>query len=94
MNYHSQIPSTKLSTRLLIDLSVVRKRLQEIENSFSPTIDKLEPMRKIDQQLSLRLLHFLSAELRVELSLPNSFPLGEEEEEQEEPQQEEIEEPF
>ena len=50
MNYHSQIPSTKLSTRLLIDLSLVRKRLHEIENSFSPTIDKLAPIRKIDQQ--------------------------------------------
>ena len=90
MNYHSQIPSTKLSTRLLIDLSLVRKRLHEIENSFSPTIDKLAPIRKIDQQLSLRLLHFLSAELNVELSLPNGFP----QEEEEEQEQEGIEEPF
>ena len=74
MNFHSQIPSSKLSTKLLSDLVLIRNKLQEVEDGFSPTIDKINPLRKVDQELSLRLLHFLSAELNVELSLPEGFP--------------------
>ena len=37
-------------------------------------------MRKIDQELSLRLLHFLSAEMNIPLSLPPNMPGGNEEE--------------
>ncbi len=74
MNFHSQIPSSKLSTKLLSDLVLIRTKLQEVENGFSPTVDKINPLRKIDQELSLRLLHFLSAELNIQLCLPEDYP--------------------
>ena len=83
MNLPTHIPASKASTQLLKDLSLVRKRLQAIEDStISPTVDKLNPLRKIDQELSLRLLHFLCAEMNIPLSLPPNMP-GEEDEEEE-----------
>ena len=35
---------------------------------------KFNPLRKIDQELSLRLLHFLSAEMNIPISLPEHMP--------------------
>ena len=85
MNLPTHIPASKASTKLLKDLSLVRKRLQVIEDStISPTVDKLIPLRKIDQELSLRLLHFLSAEMNIPLSLPENMPNEDEDVEQEE----------
>ena len=84
MNLPTHIPASKASTKLLKDLSIVRKRLQAIEDStISPTVDKLNPLRKIDQELSLRLLHFLSAEMNIPLSLPENMPKEDDDEEQE-----------
>ena len=84
MNLPTHIPASKASTKLLKDLSLVRKRLQVIEDStISPTVDKLIPLRKIDQELSLRLLHFLSAEMNIPLSLPENMPKEDDDEEQE-----------
>tara|TARA_Y100001970_G_C14163513_1_gene819933 strand:+ start:1370 stop:1624 length:255 start_codon:yes stop_codon:yes gene_type:complete len=80
MNFHSQIPSAKLSTKLLEDLAIVRKHLQDVED-HSPTIDRINPLRQVDAELSLRLLHFLSAELNVQLSLPENFPMENNEDE-------------
>ena len=83
MNLPTHIPASKASTKLLRDLSLVRKRLQEIEDStISPTVDKLIPLRKIDQELSLRLLHFLSAEMNIPLSLPENMPKEDDEDEE------------
>ena len=85
MNLPTHIPASKASTKLLKDLSLVRKRLQVIEDStISPTVDKLIPLRKIDQELSLRLLHFLSAEMNIPLSLPENMPKEDDEDEEEE----------
>ncbi len=75
MNLPTHIPASKASTKLLRDLSLVRKRLQAIEDStISPTVDKINPLRKIDQELSLRLFHFLSAEMNIQISLPKNMP--------------------
>ena len=85
MNLPTHIPASKASTKLLSDLSLVRKRLQEIEDStISPTVDKLIPLRKIDQELSLRLLHFLSAEMNIPISLPENMPKEDDEDEEQE----------
>ena len=85
MNLPTHIPASKASTKLLKDLSLVRKRLQAIEDStISPTVDKLIPLRKIDQELSLRLLHFLSAEMNIPLSLPENMPKEDDEDEEQE----------
>ena len=85
MNLPTHIPASKASTKLLKDLSLVRKRLQVIEDStISPTVDKLIPLRKIDQELSLRLLHFLSAEMNIPLSLPENMPKEDDEDEEQE----------
>ena len=85
MNLPTHIPASKASTKLLKDLSIVRKRLQAIEDStISPTVDKLIPLRKIDQELSLRLLHFLSAEMNIPLSLPENMPKEDDEDEEQE----------
>ena len=45
-----------------------------VEDSTSPTVDRINPLRKIDQELSLRLLHFLSAEMNIPISLPENMP--------------------
>ena len=82
MNLPTHIPASKASTKLLKDLSLVRSKLQGIEDSCAPTVDKISPLRKIDQQLSLRLLHFLCAEMNIPLSRPPNMP-GEEDEEKE-----------
>ena len=85
MNLPTHIPASKASTKLLKDLSLVRKRLQAIEDStISPTVDKLNPLRKIDQELSLRLLHFLSAEMNIPISLPKNMPNEDDEDEEQE----------
>ena len=85
MNLPTHIPASKASTKLLKDLSLVRKRLQAIEDStISPTVDKLIPLRKIDQELSLRLLHFLSAEMNIPISLPENMPKEDDENEEQE----------
>ena len=85
MNLPTHIPASKASTRLLKDLSLVRKRLQAIEDStISPTVDRINPLRKIDQELSLRLLHFLSAEMNIPLSLPENMPKEDDENEEQE----------
>ena len=77
MNLPTHIPASKASTKLLKDLSLVRKRLQAIDDStISPTVDRINPLRKIDQELSLRLLHFLSAEMNIPLSLPENMPVS------------------
>jgi len=80
MNLPSHIPASKVSTQLLRNLSLVREKLQGIEESAHPTCDRINPLRKIDQELSLRLLHFLSAEMNIPLSLPPNMPEEEEEE--------------
>ena len=80
MNLPTHIPASKASTKLLADLSLVRERLQGIEDSCNLTVDRITPLRKIDQELSLRLLHFLSAEMHIPLSLPPNMPGGNEEE--------------
>jgi len=82
MNLPTHIPASKASTQLIKDLTLVRDKLQEVEDSTSPTVHRINPLRKIDQELSLRLLHFLSAEMNIPLSLPKDMP-GEEEEEEE-----------
>ena len=74
MNLPTQIPASKASTKLLLDLTLVREKLQGVEDSTSPTVDRINPLRKIDQELSLRLLHFLSAEMNIPLSLPENMP--------------------
>ena len=74
MNLPTHIPASKASTNLLKDLTLVRERLQGVEDSTSPTVDRINPLRKIDQELSLRLLHFLSAEMNIPLSLPENMP--------------------
>ena len=85
MNLPTHIPASKASTKLLKDLSLVRKRLQAIEDStISPTVDRINPLRKIDQELSLRLLHFLSAEMNIPLSLPENMPKEDDEDEEQE----------
>ncbi len=76
MNFPTHIPASKASTQLLKDLILVRDKLQGVEDSTSPTIDRINPLRKIDQELSLRLLHFLSAEMNIPLRLPENMPNG------------------
>ena len=85
MNLPTHIPASKASTKLLRDLTFVRKKLQAVEDStITPTVDRLNPLRKIDQELSLRLLHFLSAEMNIPLSLPENMPNEDDDEEEEE----------
>ena len=84
MNLPTHIPASKASTKLMKDLTLVRKKLQGVEDSTSPTVDRINPLRKIDQELSLRLLHFLSAEMNIPLSLPDNMPNEDDEEEEEE----------
>ena len=85
MNLPTHIPASKASTKLLRDLTRVREKLQGVEDSTSPTVDRINPLRKIDQELSLRLLHFLSAEMNIPLSLPENMPKedGEDEDQEE-----------
>jgi hypothetical protein len=84
MNLPTHIPASKASTKLLRDLTRVRDKLQAVEDSTSPTVDRINPLRKIDQELSLRLLHFLSAEMNISLSLPENMPNEDDEEEEQE----------
>ena len=84
MNLPTHIPASKASTKLLKDLTLVREKLQGVEDSTSPTVDRINPLRKIDQELSFRLLHFLSAEMNIPLSLPENMPNDDEDEEHEE----------
>ena len=84
MNLPTHIPASKASTKLMKDLTLVRKKLQGVEDSTSPTVDRINPLRKIDQELSLRLLHFLSAEMNIPLSLPDNMPNEDEEDAEEE----------
>ena len=70
--------SSKPSTKLLSDLALIREKLQAVEDSPHPTVDKINPLRKIDQHLYLRLLDYLSSELNMPLALPNDFPNSEE----------------
>ena len=84
MNLPTHIPASKASTKLLKDLTLVREKLQGVEDSISPTVDRINPLRKIDQELSLRLLHFLSAEMNIPLSLPDNMPNEDDEEEEQE----------
>ena len=85
MNLPTHIPASKASTQLLKHLPDVREKLQGVEDSTSPTVDRINPLRKIDQELSLRLLHFLSAEMNIPLSLPENMPNeGDEDEEHQE----------
>ena len=74
MNLPTHIPASKAITKLLKDLTLVRDKLQAFEDSTSPTVDSINPLRKINQELSLRLLHFLSAEMNIPLSLPQNMP--------------------
>ena len=83
MNLPTHIPASKASTKLMKDLTLVRKTLQGVEDSTSPTVDRINPLRKIDQELSLRLLHFLSAEMNIPLSLPENMPKEDDDEEEE-----------
>ena len=83
MNLPTHIPASKASTKLLKDLTLVREKLQGVEDSTSPTVDRINPLRKIDQELSLRLLHFLSAEMNIQLSLPKDMPDEDDDEEEE-----------
>ena len=82
MNLPTHLPVSKSSTKLLKDLTLVREKLQRVEDSTSPTFDRINPLRKIDQELSLRLLHFLSAEMNIPLSLPENMPNEEDEDEE------------
>ena len=85
MNLPTHTPASKVSTKLLKDLTLVRKKLQAVEDStISPTVDRINPIRKIDQELSLRLLHSLSAEMNVPLSLPENMPKEVDEDEDQE----------
>ena len=84
MNLPTHIPSSKASTKLLKDLTLVREKLQGVEDSTSPTVDRINPLRKIDQELSLRLLHFLSAEMNIPISLPENMPKEDDDEEEQE----------
>ena len=84
MNLPTHIPASKASTKLLKDLTLVRNTLQGVEDSTSPTVDRINPLRKIDQELSLRLLHFLSAEMNIQLSLPENMPKEDDEDEDQE----------
>ena len=68
------LSSSKPSTKLLSDLALIREKLQAVEDSPYPTVDKINPLRKIDQHLSLRLLDYLSSELNMPLALPKDFP--------------------
>ena len=84
MNLPTQIPASKASTQLLRDLTLVRDKLQAVEDSTSPTVDRINPLRKIDQELSLRLLHFLSAEMNIPISLPKNMPYEDDEDDEQE----------
>ena len=84
MNIPTHIPASKASTKLLKDLTLVREKLQGVEDSISLTVDRINPLRKIDQELSLRLLHFLSAEMNIPLSLPENMPKEDDDEEEQE----------
>lgn len=84
MNLPKHIPASKASTKLLRDLTRVREKLQGVEDSTRPTVDRINPLRKIDQELSLRLLHFLSAEMNIPLSLPENMPNEDDEDEEQE----------
>ena len=86
MNLPTHIPASKASTKLLKDLTRVRGKLQGVEDSTNPTVDRINPLRKIDQELSLRLLHFLSAEMNIPLSFPQNMP----NEADEDPEEEEV----
>ena len=48
MNLPTHIPASKASTQLLRDLTLVRDKLQAVEDSTSPTVDRINPLRKID----------------------------------------------
>ena len=74
MNLPIHIPASKASTKLLKDLTIVRDKLKAVEDSTSPTADRINPLCKIDQELLLRLLHFLSAEMNIPISLPENMP--------------------
>lgn len=76
--------SSRPSTKLLSDLALIREKLQAVEDAPYPTVDKINPLRKIDQHLSLRLLDYLSAELNMPLALPKDFPEPEEKDFQDE----------
>ena len=84
MNLPTHIPASKASTKLLRDLTRVREKLQGVEDSTCPTVDRINPLRKIDQELSLRLLHFLCAEMNIQLSLPENMPKEDDEDEEQE----------
>ena len=84
MNLPTHIPASKASTKLMKDLTLVRQKLQGVEDSTSPTVERINPLRKIDQELSLRLLHFLSAEMNIPLSLPENMPNEDDEDAEEE----------
>ena len=84
MNLPTHIPASKASTQLLKNLTLVRDKLQGVEDSTSPTVDRINPLRKIDQELSLRLLHFLSAEMNIPISLPENMPKEDDDEEEQE----------
>ena len=84
MNLPTHIPASKASTKLLKDLTLVRKKLQGVEDSTNPTVDRINPLRKIDQELSLRLFHFLSAEMNIPISLPENMPKEDDENEEQE----------
>ncbi len=84
MNLPTHLPASKASTQLLKDLTLVRNKLQGVEDSTNPTVDRINPLRKIDQELSLRLLHFLSAEMNIPLCLPENMPNEDDEDAEEE----------
>ena len=84
MNLPTHISASKASTKLLKDLTLIRDKLQGVEDSTSPTVDSINPLRKINQELSLRLLHFLSAEMNIPLSLPENMPNEDDEDGEEE----------
>ena len=84
MNLPIHIPESKASTQLLRDLTLVRDKLQAVEDSTSPTADRINTLRKIDQELSLRLLHFLSAEMNIPISLPENMPKEDDDDEEQE----------
>ena len=83
MNLPTHLPGSKASTQLLKDLTFVRDKHQGVEDSTSPTVDRINPLRKINQELPLWLLHFLSSEMNISLSLPENMPTEDDEVEEE-----------
>ena len=69
-------PGDKPSTKLLYELALVRKKIEDIERTFESNSEGLDPLREVDKELSTRLFIYLSGELNIDLEKPEYFLLS------------------